>query len=177
MPNEESGLAVAQVSLEEPRPARKSHKKNKEADPRFQPLTAFYCEEARKRNGIYQWDGSDAKQLQALLKANPSIDVDVFKRYLTEAFDWAESPEWSPLLPGFRFRQFASLFSTIAARLENAIGPRVNHNAVMRVFERYRAQAGCVDAAKRTAWWERVFRSRLGIAYEDAVRIYRGASE
>ena len=152
--------------------------KRTQTDPRFKPIVEFYCAECARRYGMHVWDGTDGKALNALLTEQPQMPIERLIKLLEAAFQWAHSGQWCPLLPGFRFRQFAShrlaimVKSSGISKAERKQGP--TKLQVTRVIQEFRSQAGCISAAQKDAWWDRKFQIRLGISLAEADEILKG---
>lgn len=103
------------------------NKKNKaERDPRHRPVAEAYVIEFQRRNPRIHapFDGSDAKQLQVLLRQQPEASAEQVIDWLRNAFDSDDVP---PLRPGFRLREFCAHYSKYLSgplRRTPGTGPR-----------------------------------------------------
>lgn len=147
----------------------------RQADPRFQPIASAYVAECERRygQGNYQWDGSDGRALNDLLRRQPQMPLEKALAMIGKAFEWAHGEEFCPLQPGFRFREFCAHFVKIVVHSDAARLPRVPATKVQQFFNRYGGEAVCISRENRDAWWNRKCQQILGITLKQAEEILR----
>jgi len=77
--------------------------KERQTDPRFQPIKDHYLRRTEELTGTKPFDATDGKNLQGLLARNLQTALAEVLRWLDHAFD---STKTYPLQPGFRMSEF-----------------------------------------------------------------------
>ena len=157
------------------------------ADSRFQPIVDFYCAESERRYGAYLWDAADGQALGRLLHNQPQQPVEGFKKLLLVAFEWSRGEAFTkgeafkskmlrpycPLLPGFRFTEFARNFVKVVAHSAPLRGQpaRIDKEKLRKFMFDLREIEPLIPERARTLWWQEQLYQEFEIGLKEATEI------